>query len=217
MIALLSLTLLLVWPSNDVGHHVAGQSLASPDSGSLSVIRVAVFAPVDVTDYLVSVMCAETDAIWSPAGITFEWHRIISTDAGRTWSLDVTIDERRQDTQEREATLGWIPFTADGPQPSIHLSRSNAEELLLRRPRDEDKTIASHETLLGRALGRALSHELGHYLLRSKAHTPHGLMRAVRSSDEFFRVSRDGFEPSAEEREVAALQVRQEKPTEKHR
>jgi hypothetical protein len=213
MIAVLSLTLLLVWPSDGVGHHVAGGSLASPDRGSFSAIPVAVFAPLDVTDSVVSRICAETDAIWRAAGITFEWHRITSTDAVRTWSLDVTIDERRQDTQERQAMLGWIPFTADGPQPSIHLSRSNAEELLLRTPGVEDKTISTHETLLGRALGRALSHELGHYLLRSKVHTPHGLMRALRSSDEFFRVGRDGFEPSAEEREAAALHVRQERPT----
>jgi len=39
-------------------------------------------------------------------------------------------------------------------------------------------------------------------------------MRSVRSSEEFFRISPDGFEPSAEEREAAAEHVRQEKPTE---
>jgi hypothetical protein len=175
---------------------------------------VAVFARLDIKDSLVNRICAEADAIWRPAGITFEWHRVTSADTVRTWWLDVIIDERLKDVPDAQAALGWIPFAADGPQPSIHLWRSNAEELLLRTPGVEDKTISTHETLLGRALGLALSHELGHYLLRSKEHTPHGLMRAVRPSEEFFRISRDGFEPSAEEREAAARRIQQEWPTE---
>jgi hypothetical protein len=94
----------------------------------------------------------------------------------RTWWFDVIIDERLKDVPDAHAALGWIPFAADGPQPSIHLRRSNAEGLLLRtRPRPLARTRP--------------------YLLRSKEHTPHGLMQAVRSSDEFFRISRDGFEP----------------------
>jgi hypothetical protein len=34
------------------------------------------------------------------------------------------------------------------------------------------------DILLARALGRALAHEIGHYLLGTADHTPHGLMRA---------------------------------------
>ena len=183
------------------------RAVGFPVQGLLRRIPVAVFAPSDIKDSLVSSICAETEAIWKPAGITFEWHRVTAADAMRTWWLDVTIDERRSDLHDGQAALGWIPFTADGPQPSIHVSRSNTEELLILTPGIEDKTISTHETLLGRALGRALAHELGHYLLRSKMHTPHGLMRAARSSEEFFRISRDGFELSAEERGAAALHV----------
>ena len=32
--------------------------------------------------------------------------------------------------------------------------------------------LAQREMLLARAMGRALAHELGHYLLASKIHTP---------------------------------------------
>jgi hypothetical protein len=40
------------------------------------------------------------------------------------------------------------------------------------------------ERLLPRALGRALAHELGHYLLARRAHSPTGLMReAFRPED----------------------------------
>jgi hypothetical protein len=188
--------------------------VGSPVQGLPRRMPVAVFARLDIKDSLVNRICAEADAIWRPAGITFEWHRVTSADTVRTWWIDVIIDEHLKDVPDAQAALGWIPFAADGPQPSIHLWRSNAEELLRRTPGVEDKTISAHETLLGRALGRALSHELGHYFLRSKAHTPHGLMRAVRSSEEFFRISRDGFEPSAEEREAAARRIQQEWPTE---
>jgi hypothetical protein len=188
--------------------------VGSPVQGLLRRMPVAVFARVNIKDSLVNRICAEADAIWRPAGITFEWHRVTSADTVRTGWLEVIIDERLQDVPDGQAALGWIPFAADGPQPSIHLWRLNAEALLLRTPGVEDKTISTHETLLGRALGRALSHELGHYLLRSKEHTPHGLMRAVRSSKEFFRISRDGFEPTAEEREAAARRVQQVWPTE---
>src|SRR5206468_11336217 len=61
-----------------------------------------------------------------------------------------------------QAALGWITFPADGPDPSIHLSRTSAEDLLLRTAGLSDTTIVTHEMSIGPALGRALSHELCH-------------------------------------------------------
>lgn len=216
IIAVLWLTFFLTSSSEAVAHLDRARSLRPVDRGQLPLISVGVFARPDISESLVNRICAEAESIWWPAGITFEWRRITSTTAARTWWLDVTIDEQQQDRRPMpgRAALGWIAFTAVGPQPSIHLSRSNAEDLLRRTPGVEDKTIASHETLLGRALGRALSHELGHYFLSSNAHTPHGLMQAVRASEDFFRMGRDGFELTAEEREAAARLVQQERPTE---
>ena len=52
----------------------------------------------------------------------------------------------------------------------------------------------SAKTLLGRAMGRALAHELGHYLLASKVHTPRGLMQTPRSASEMFSPTRVRFE-----------------------
>jgi hypothetical protein len=112
--------------------------------------------------------------------------------------MTVTIDDDRKEFGE--GALGWIPFTADGPAPSIRLSRANAEALIRRTPGVTDATIVQHEILIGRALGRALSHELGHYLLKSKVHTPHGLMRATWTSDELFSNDRRGFELTAKQR-----------------
>jgi hypothetical protein len=99
--------------------------------------------------------------------------------------------------------LGWILFAADGPAPSIGLSRANAEALISQMPGVTGATIVGHEILMGRALGRALSHEIGHYLLKSKLHTPHGLMRANWPSDELLSNDRRGFKLTAEQRAAA--------------
>jgi hypothetical protein len=108
------------------------------------------------------------------------------------------------------APLGWIGFEGGTPDRSIHLSQAAAEELIHRTPSALDTTIGTHETLLGRALGRALSHELGHYLLQSKAHTPRGLMRADWPSEDFLSVNRSGFQLTHEQLDAAARLLRQE-------
>jgi hypothetical protein len=100
-------------------------------------------------------------------------------------------------------SLGWITFTAGRPDHSIHLSRAFAEALLHTTRDLNYATVASHDTFIARALGRALAHELGHYLLRSKAHTSRGLMRRVWTSDESFALGRTGFELTAEQRAAA--------------
>jgi hypothetical protein len=198
--------------AHDVIPSPSRNAAGAVDSPVQSVPRlrlpVAVFAGPDINDSLLSQMCAETEAIWRTAGIAFDWHRVTAARPPRTAWLHVTIDEGGTGLASTTA-LGWILFTAEGPQPPIHLSRPNAEELLLNTPGVDVKTIYSRETLLGRALGRALSHELGHYLLRSKTHTPRGLMQTARPSDDFFRRSRHGFEPTGEQREAAALFVQQ--------
>jgi hypothetical protein len=58
--------------------------------------------------------------------------------------------------------------------------------------------------LLGTLLGRALAHELGHYLLRSSAHTGTGLMRGRRTIHEFIAPGRKGFDISTEQQLLVA-------------
>jgi len=170
-------------------------------------ISVAVFAPEDMTDSLVYRICAEAEAIWGSAGIAFEWHRLRPSDHAPAWALDVTIDNRRTNAASDNA-LGWLTFTSAGPDRSIHLSRACAEDLLRGTPGLTNVTITVHETLVGRALGRALAHELGHYLLRSKAHTPRGLMRADWGAGAFFSFDWDRFEPTPEQRAAALRSAR---------
>ena len=167
----------------------------------MRAVPIAVSAPRDVSDSLVNQIGAEASTIWKSAGITFVWHRVGSEAEAGDWPLDITIDDSR-DSVEPHA-LGWITFTANRPDRSIHLSLARADDLLRTTPGLNDKTIASHEVLIGRALGRALAHELGHYLLQSKAHTSSGLMRRIWSADDSFAFSRIGFELTAEQRAAA--------------
>jgi hypothetical protein len=163
-------------------------TVARPATGAL---EVATIAPRNVTDSLVRRICLEANAIWQSGGVAFECPRIRPEEAN-VFPLTVTIDEREV-RRGPDGALGWIPFTSDGPGRSIFLSRASAEELVRQTPGFPDITVASHEMLVGRALGRALAHEVGHYLLRSKVHTLRGLMRAALSGDEFLALSRDGF------------------------
>jgi len=172
---------------------------------SAKAISVGVFAPPDVTESLVIRVFDEANAIWGPTEIAFDWHRITPQDIAAAWQMTVTIDDERKGFAEQHGALGWILFTADGPAPSIGLSRANAEALIPRTPGVTGATIVGHEILIGRALGRALSHEIGHYLLKSKAHTPHGLMRAMWPSDELLSNDRRGFRLTAEQRAAASI------------
>ena len=178
---------------------------------SVTPIVVAVVAPTDVTDSLVNQICAEAAAIWMPAGIALEWSRGVSKDQARRPSIEVMIDNRRAPVG-RDGALGWLTFTSDGPDRFIHLSRASAEGLLRGTPGLNDATIASHEAFISRALGRALAHELGHYILRSKTHTPRGLMRAFWTSEQTFGLRRDGVELTPLEQATAAGLLRTEAP-----
>jgi len=182
---------------------VVRRTRASLDGRVPSAISVGVFAPPDVTESLLIRVFDEANAIWEPTDIALDWQRITAKDVAAAWQVTVTIDDERKGLAERHGALGWILFTSDGPAPSIRLSRANAEALIRRTPGVTVATIVDHEILIGRALGRALSHEIGHYLLKSKVHTPHGLMRAIWPSDELFSHDRRGFELTAEQRAAA--------------
>jgi hypothetical protein len=204
MMGISCLALFLMCSSDLVaGHSAASRSSASPNQKVLPPISIVVVASPDIKESLVDRVVDEVVAIWGPTGIRFDWCRITSNDVALTRRITVIIDDQLKDSAEWQGALGWIPFTTSGPAASIHLSRASAEALILRTPGVRDTTRVGHEILVGRALGRALSHELGHYLLKSKVHTAHGLMRAIWRSDELLGVERRGFELTTEQRAAA--------------
>jgi hypothetical protein len=70
-------------------------------------------------------------------------------------------------------------------------------------------TMVAREVNLARVMGRALAHELGHYLLASKAHTATGLMQATHSAADFFDFQRRSFAVDATQRQLIAARLRQ--------
>ena len=183
-------------------------TLAAADA-SVRPIEVAVVAPRDVADSMVQSICAEAEAIWASAGMALAWTRDASKVEMQRLAIEVTVDDRPAPVG-RNSALGWLTFTGGQPDRVIHLSRASAEDLLRDSPGLIDATISSHEAFIARALGRAFAHELGHYLLRSKVHTPHGLMRAAWTSDQTFALRRDGFTLTDQERATAADHWRME-------
>jgi hypothetical protein len=170
-------------------------------------ISVAVTAPACLSESLLSHFFAEAEAIWEPIGVAFDWHRVTSTETPREWQLAVTIENPHDPPVARHARLGWIFFAAGTPGRWIHLSQANAEALIRRTPTTPDTTLGAHESLLGRALGRAFSHEFGHYILKSEAHTPSGLMRATWPSEQLLSIDRRGFALLPDQREAIAQRL----------
>ena len=185
------------------GDTAAEGSSPSVDRAALPPIPIVLLVRSDIAQALLNRICAETEAIWGVADVTFDWQRGRQNDHSTSKHLMVTIDDIRTAAPEARQALGWIAFTPEGPSPSIHLSLASTEDLLRGVTTISNMTTAGHEMMVGRALGRALAHEIGHYLLKSKAHASHGLMRAVWPSDGFFAISRRGLEITAQERETA--------------
>jgi hypothetical protein len=189
------------------------------------LLIVAVYVAPGIPASTVARMLAETDDVWRPNGLTFVWQRAPAEaapygragEAGRyrPSTLRVQIDtERGQRAAEGQTTLCWIGFDRpDEPDQEIHVSYANAESLL-----EASQLVVGHvgtmpalqrELYVARAMGRALAHELGHYLLASKAHTPRGLMQTNRSAAELFGRQRVRFDLDAIQKQEAMSRLTQ--------
>jgi hypothetical protein len=174
----------------------AGASPAAPTRPMNAVppIGVTVIVGRGIPPALVTRILEETDTIWRGSGFTFAWLR----ETGLPTTLRLTIDNAAGMRVDGATTLGWIRFDEHNvPDPEIHLSYSNAIDLLRLSigvvGDTEHMPRAERELLLGRAMGRALAHEMGHYLLASKAHTEKGLMATKRSAVDLFSAQREHF------------------------
>jgi len=198
---------------------------AAPVTASLPPITVDVTIAPDVPAALVTLALEEADAVWRASGLTFVWNRhradrsisIAASGPAACRALDVVIGHNRGTGpdigRENKTALGWIVFDGpDVPAHEIYLSYENAQAFMAGSRAVvgaiEQMTLAERETKLARVMGRALAHELGHYLLASKAHTPGGLMQAVHTASDFFGNQRNGFEIDAVQRQTVAERLR---------
>ena len=116
------------------------------------------------------------------------WRRYVDVQFGEAADLRGRLPDDTltlvvtDDRSLRGDGLGWIEFVDGEPVNTITASLQEARRLAEvgvwsgRRLRDWPPSV--RETFLIHALGRGIAHEIGHYLLRSKAHEREGLMRA---------------------------------------
>ncbi|HEV8345843.1 MAG TPA: hypothetical protein VGQ16_04690 [Vicinamibacterales bacterium] len=189
---------------------ITSSSLIARPLTNVPPFVIDVIAASDISPSLVERVLAEAGDIWRAAGLTIVWKQ----DGRVSSALRVTIGHWANRIRRDETTvpLGWIVFDDDGaPEHAIYVSYANAS-LLMDQTRGTtgpaDKIPrAERETLLSRAMGRALAHELGHYLLASKAHSVKGLMRAKRTAAEFFSIDKSRFDLDAGQRAAIAARL----------
>jgi hypothetical protein len=189
---------------------ITSSSLIARPLTNVPAFVIDVIVASDISPSLVERVLAEAGDIWRAAGLTIIWKQ----DGRVSSALRVTIGHWSNGIKRDETALplGWIVFDDDGaPAHAIYVSYANAT-LLMDQSRGTSGASdriprAERETLLGRAMGRALAHELGHYLLASKAHSEKGLMRAKRTAAEFFSIDKSRFDLDAGQRAAIAARL----------
>ena len=124
--------------------------------------------------------------IWRPyADVMFD---LAAEGTPSSGSLRLIITDRIS-TVSDGASLGWIEFVDGRPSNLITVSTTAAAALMkASRWNGLPKTV--QRTFLVRAMARAIAHELGHYLLASREHTAHGLMRGQLTADDIMQPRR---------------------------
>jgi hypothetical protein len=190
-----------------VASSLASGALAPVTYPAPPPIVVNVSAAATVPSSLVALTIAEAESIFRSAGISFMWR--FGPPALAT--LNVVIGDAVGSASGDVTALGWIAFEDGHPDQQIYLSHGNAVKFLLDSRGVVGLTTnmprAEREVMLGRVMGRALAHELGHYLLATKVHTPKGLLKAVRSAQEFFASDRTRFQLSPGQRGEIAMRL----------
>jgi hypothetical protein len=160
-----------------------GSARSGDDSTRRLRVRVSVESIPPRQPFRVTSLAEEVRDIWNPYA---EVDLVDARDADTKLydeHLRLAIVDHAQDGPDGTSmALGWIGFY--GPnRPANLITVSTAtvatilQEARWRSIRLKDWPPRIRETFFQRALGRTIAHEIGHFLLRSRAHAPSGLMR----------------------------------------
>ena len=161
-----------------------------PARDSPSRLRILVRVDVDgsVKDVAVADVLAEVRRIWTPyVDLEFvDAADLVESTHDDEVRLFIT-NPPRAPTAENPYALGWITFPERGRPSNIVTVSAGAARSLRNRGdwrgwRLLDAPGSVQKRFLTRAIARSAAHEIGHYLLRSPAHTGWGLMRAQMSA-----------------------------------
>jgi len=153
----------------------------------------------------IQTMVREATALWEPYGVALDWVRPGAHVLGLPAGHDVlTIIRDHAPGQLANAPFGnrplcivWFLEGHDTPENTVTLSidaiHRTVDDAQWANRRVADWPPGVRDELLGRALGRVVAHEIGHYLLVWRAHTPDGLMRAAFPGGILIRPGRGSF------------------------
>ena len=141
----------------------------------------------------------EAAAIWSQHRVIVDNAVPCASEPDEVIVLTVQPGYAPADTAPNaRVALGAIAFAEDGT-PYTHVTvffdrllRSIKHERL-GDVAEERWPPQLRERIVGRALGRVIAHEIGHYLLATRAHSASGLMRPVQPFYELFGLTDAGF------------------------
>jgi hypothetical protein len=176
-------------------------SIAVVAALTLSPVHVTlVFAPEHQVPAAVQrAAIAEASAIWAPYHVVVTGAEPLHSDGHDDLTLTVVMNPApaKADSTWR-APLGAVDFDKTGvPLPIVtvfivRLVTMIEEGRLWRIPASEWPRLIRQQ-VVGRAMGRVIAHEIGHVLLRTTGHAPHGLMRAVQRADELVDPARKRY------------------------
>lgn len=166
----------------------AGVATAATDEVRCQ-LRIHVIDAVPVGPAAMDVARQQVERIWEPNGVRFDWRAGPPAPAADHRGVVVAMLSGVRESLTRGdvawwagGTLGTVGF-ADPVRPLNVLRILLSPEDLVERARLQGRSAsewpqAYGRRIVGQALGRVLAHELGHYLLASRQHSPRGLMRA---------------------------------------
>jgi hypothetical protein len=127
--------------------------------------------------------------IWGPyADVTFD---VTGKGVGASGSLRLVMTDRVSAFSDG-ASLGWIEFV-DGQPSNVITVSTGAATALMKASRWGGLPKPVQRLFLVRAMSRAIAHELGHYLLATRAHTRHGLMRGALTAEDVMQPTRSSY------------------------
>jgi hypothetical protein len=178
---------------------------ATPSADSAVEIAIDVTALPPTAPREMRALVREASALWQTAGVRLTW---IESPAARALPhqalvLEVVCDEVETTVvDDGHLRLGSTAFRDGMAEPVLRISMGSVRGLVDRTrwsgQRVDDWPPAMRQELVGRALGRVLAHEIGHFLLAWRRHTPRGLMRAEFDAVELLQTDRRAFRLPAE-------------------
>jgi hypothetical protein len=145
-------------------------------------LEVQVRAPLVWGTVQWQILIGEVTRIWAPYGVSFCW----DTDGEGCRGFEVKVRVLLADdppppvSTSADPLLGWIWFHDHTPGSDIVMSVKGVRDLVSLATMGGRPLAAWSPALVDRqmprAIGRALAHEIGHLVLRDRAHATRGLM-----------------------------------------